>query len=277
MRSIKFSLSKKPENAWEAAALLIEAYFSAGVKADQVLEKLPDNFIGQPRARCQSLFLGALRHGHRCRAAYRPFLKKRPRPLVEAVLMLAGYEFCTEEKERHPKIVHYAVERSKALVSRHEQGFINAVLRKLPAAIASIDEQSALAAFYSHPDWLALRWVKDFGLEDTRALLCWNQQIPEHMLRIYGTPPDELPDFLESSEWEGFYRITRKAGWMDELEPLLKCGSAYIKDPSTRIAPALLAPTAGSDVLDLCAAPGGKSYELANEMNHHGRIVAVDL
>lgn len=276
MRSIKFSLSKKPINAWEAAAMLVEAYFSANLKADQVLENLPDDFIGQRRATCQSLFLGALRHGHRSQAAYKPMLRKSPRPLVEAVLMIAGYEFYTEPEDRHPKIVHHAVERSKALVNRFEQGFLNAVLRKLPAAIAKIDQHSAPADYYSHPDWLVSRWKKDFGQESAYALLKWNQQIPGQTIRIYESV-EVLPDFLESTEWEGFYRISNSANWKELVEPLLNSGNAYIKDPSTRIAPALLAPDAGTDVLDLCAAPGGKSYDLAHSMKYEGRIVSVDL
>jgi 16S rRNA (cytosine967-C5)-methyltransferase len=276
MRSIKFSLSKKPANAWDAAALLLEAYFSAKLKADQILDLLPKSFIGQRRASCQSLFLGALRHGHRCRAAYLPFLRKSPRPIVEAVLLVAGYEFATEPAERHPKIVHYAVERSKHLLRPHERGFINAVLRKLPAAIASFDAVAEPAAYYSHPKWLVAHWLETFGPEATRALLNWNQQIPEQYLRIY-EKPDELPALLLATGWEGFYRIARSTDWQQEIAPLLRGGKAYIKDPSTRLAPALLAPAPGMDVLDLCAAPGGKSFDLAHHMHDSGRLVAVDL
>lgn len=276
MRSIKFNLSKKPVNAWEAAVLLIEAYFTSKLKADQVLDLLPESLIGQPRARCQSLFLGALRHGHRSRAAFRPLFRKSPKPLVEAVLFVAGYEFDSEPAERHPKIVHHAVERSKHLVNRFEQSFLNAILRKLPAAIASIDESTAPADFYSHPEWLVAHWMHAFGEPDTRALLRWNQAIPEQTIRLYERP-GRLPEFLEPTEWQGFYRISRSANWAEQVAPLLNSGKAYIKDPSTRIAPALLAPGPGADVLDLCAAPGGKSYDLADQMQYAGRLVSVDL
>ncbi|HKK18327.1 MAG TPA: RsmB/NOP family class I SAM-dependent RNA methyltransferase [Opitutales bacterium] len=276
MRSIKFSLSKKPVNAWEAAVLLVEAYFSAKLKADQVLDLLPGDFIGQRRASCQSLFLGALRHGHRSRAAYAPLLRKSPRPIVEAILLVAGHEFQSESGERHPKIVHHAVERSKLLVNRFEQGFLNAILRKLPAAIGEIDASSAPAAFYSHPEWLVDHWIGSFGEVATRRLLEWNQQIPEQTVRIY-EPVEIPPAFLEPTEWDGFYRISRSADWQQEIAPMLTGGKAYIKDPSTRLAPELLAPESGADVLDLCAAPGGKSYDLAHRMAYSGRIVAVDL
>lgn len=256
--------------------MLVEAYFLSQLKADQVLELLPDDFIGQRRASCQSLFLGALRHGHRSQAAYRPLLRKSPRPLLEAVLMLAGFELFTEPQDRHPKIVHHAVERSKALVKRHEQGFLNAVLRKLARALSEFDEQQHPAQFYSHPAWLVERWMEEFGEDATRSLLEWNQRIPGQTIRLYSSGL-ALPEFLRKTQWEDFYHIDRSADWKAEVEPLLSGGDAYIKDPSTRIAPTLLAASPGMDVLDLCAAPGGKSYDLANQMGSSGRIVAVDL
>ena len=50
-----------------------------------------------------------------------------------------------------------------------------------------------------------------------------------------------------------------------------------MKDPSTRLAPELLAPVKGQSVLDLCAAPGGKAYDLAYQMEYDGHLVALDL
>ncbi len=276
MRSIKFNLSKKSANGWDAAVLLTEGYFSARVKADELLEQLPDEFIGQVRARCQSLFLGALRHGHRTKKACHPLMRKTPRPRVEAVLLVAGFEFVAEPEERHPKIVHHAVERSKALLQTHELPFLNAVLRKLPGALAEIQESGDLAARYSHPDWLVTHWLETFGHGATSALLDWNQQIPPLYLKLVDWT-DPLPEVLQPSDWQGFYRIDTKADWRNTIQALLETGRAYIKDPSTRLAPELLAPKPGQSVLDLCAAPGGKAFEMAQKMAGRGRIVAVDL
>jgi 16S rRNA (cytosine967-C5)-methyltransferase len=274
MRSTKFNLSKKPAGSWDAAALLAEAYFSGNTKADQVLGLLPPEFIGERRARCQSLFLGALRHGHFAKKAYAPLLRKKPRPLVEGILMVAAFEFLTEHTERHPKIVHHAVEKSKRLVNRFEQGFLNAVLRKLPAAL---DQAGKIPfASLSHPDWLCEWWSNAFGEASTLRLLEWNQRIPSNYLKVFDQRV-EVPQTLAATEWPHFYRIPSSSNWKDDIEPLLNRGTAYIKDPSTRIAPELLAPKAGESVLDLCAAPGGKAFDLAHLMQLEGRIVAVDL
>jgi 16S rRNA (cytosine967-C5)-methyltransferase len=275
MRSIKFSLSRKSTTGWDAAVHLTEAYLSGDRKADQLLDELPIEFVGDRRAACQSLFLGALRHGHRTRAALLGLLRKKVKPGVEAILLVSGYELLDADAERHPKIIHHAVERSKQLVNRFEQGFLNAVLRKLPVALFKIDAEKAPAAYYSHPEWLVAHWQKEFP-EAYAQLLQWDQGIPTTYLKLYDSTI-ERPVGLEATDWPQFYRITPQVSWQEDLHPLLNKGNAYIKDPSTRLAPALLAPKAGESVLDLCAAPGGKAYDMAHAMQGKGQIVAVDL
>lgn len=279
MRSIKFSLSKKPPtewNGWDTAVYLVEGYLSAKLKADQVLENLPREFVGQERSRCQSLFLGALRHGHRTRRACQPLLRKQPQARVEAVLLVAGFEINDESVERHPKVVHHAVERSKGMLRASEQGFLNAVLRKLPSQIEALRASDDLAARHSHPDWLVQNWVDTFGTQDTEELLEWNQQIPHFYFKT-NAMEGHLPSCLSPTEWPGFYCVDTKRDWKADLLPLINRGIAYFKDPSTRMAPGLLAPQAGEQVLDLCAAPGGKAFDLAHTMEHKGTLVAVDL
>ncbi|MEE2988771.1 MAG: RsmB/NOP family class I SAM-dependent RNA methyltransferase [Verrucomicrobiota bacterium] len=275
MRSIKLSLSSKSIMGWDAAVYLVEAYLVGDQKADQLLDQLPEKFVGERRAACQSLFLGALRHGHRTRAALEGLLRKKTKSRVEAILLVAGYEMFDAEADRHPKIVHHAVERSKQLVNSFERGFLNAILRKLPSALEQINAQKSSAAFYSHPGWLVERWQEEFPGVCTQ-LLEWNQGIPPTYLKVFNDEV-QIPLGLEATEWPQFYKITGNISWKENLHPLLKKGNAYVKDPSTRIAPALLRPRAGESVLDLCAAPGGKAYDMAYTMQGKGQIVAVDL
>ena len=275
MKSIKLSLSLKSITGWDAAVYLVEAYLIGEQKADQLLDQIPVNFVGDRRAACQSLFLGALRHGHRTRAALKKLLRKKTKSSVEAVLLVSGYEILDAEADRHPKIIHHAVERSKQVVNRYDQGFLNAILRKLPAALEQINAQKSPAAFYSHPDWLVEHWQGEFPGACTQ-LLKWNQGIPPTYLKVYDDEV-QIPPGLEATEWPQFYQVTGKISWKEDLHPLLNKGNAYIKDPSTRIAPALLGPKAGESVLDLCAAPGGKAYDIAHAMEGQGQIVAVDL
>ena len=258
------------------AVLLTEAYLSSGKKSDQLLDLLPEEAENEVRARSQSLFLGALRHGHRVEKAARGLFRKPPRSTIEAVILVTGYELIHEGSKASPQIVHHAVERSKRLIRTYEQGFLNAVLRKLAPALEAQSESSDRAIRHSHPDWLVQHWVATFGPESTEALLNWNQRIPELYFKLpHQSGP--LPACLSATKWEDFYAIDKSTDWKSQLEPLLNSGRAYIKDPSTRLAPKLLAPQAGEQVLDLCAAPGGKAFDLASAIDRSGQIVAVDL
>jgi 16S rRNA (cytosine967-C5)-methyltransferase len=275
MRSPKFNISVKSTSGWEAAALLTERYFGGNQKADQLLDALPTNFTGGPRATCQSLFLGALRFGHRTQAALKGLLRKKAKPRVQAILLVTGYELLVAHPDDHPKIIHHAVERSKTRINRFEQGFLNAVLRKLPHELLKIDPITDPAAFYSHPKWLLERWAQVFP-NNYLTLLEWNQKTPPTYLKVYsGASP--LPPTIVPTEWAQFYKLESGASWKGEVRPLLNQGEAYIKDPSTRLAPDLLAAQPGESILDLCAAPGGKAFDLAHAMQRRGQIVAVDL
>ncbi|MFP4674347.1 MAG: RsmB/NOP family class I SAM-dependent RNA methyltransferase [Opitutales bacterium] len=276
MRSIKFAFESIHLSGWDGAVLLTEAYLSNNAKADELLSSLPDGYKGQRRATCQSLFLGALRHGHCIRHAFRPHLRRTPPPRLEAVLLVAGYEILREPPEKHPKVVHHAVERGKQLLRAPEVRFLNAVLRKLPDALAKIDPYKEPGAWFSHPDWLVRRWEASFGRDATRKFLEWNQRIPSTYIRFARTDA-EPPEGARPTPWPGFYRITAAALSSEQIVQQLKNGEAYIKDPATRLAPDLLAPKAGELVLDLCAAPGGKAFDLANQMDRKGALIAVDL
>jgi 16S rRNA (cytosine967-C5)-methyltransferase len=93
------------------------------------------------------------------------------------------------------------------------------------------------------------------------------------------------PTFLQPTPWAGFYVVP--AGNWPEIERLLAAGALYLQDPATMIAPELLDPKAGETVVDLCAAPGGKSLFLADLLEERSRragsearagtVVAVDL
>lgn len=275
MRSIKFNLSLTDMNAWEVAVKLTEAYLTQNLKTNQLLEFLPAGFSNQKRSACQALFLGALRHGHRVNYALQKLVRKSPRAQVEAVLLVTGYEILSSGPEKSPQIVHYAVEHSKPFTSKSETGLINAVLRKLSEALNTVHPDNRPDVYFSHPRWLFKRWNKTFGLENTLKLMQWNQGTPSTYIKLYKAP-GKMPHGLMPTQWKQFYKLS-SASWKEHVQPLLNTGSAYIKDPSTRLATELLAPKSGEAVLDLCAAPGGKAYDSAHLMKLNGRIVVVDL
>ena len=272
MRSINFSKLKSLTNGWEAATCLLAEYRESPRKANELLEKLPFAPGSPERAQAQFLFLGALRHGHRTKVILDQFLHKRPRPETEALLFIAGFELFNSSKDKHPKVIHHAVEKAKCCLSQSESRLINAVLRKLPNAFESI-QPTDTATYFSHPAWLVQHWTEQFGAHAIQSLLSWNQKTPNNHVEILSS---EIPPEVITTEWPNFYRLP-SGNLSETVRKLLDKGEAYIKDPSTRIAPALLSPKPGESVLDLCAAPGGKAFDIAGSMKGSGRLLAVDL
>ena len=270
--------------AWPTAARLVARWLDQRERIDALLDTLPRTLKGTERARCQHLVLGVVRHYGRIDAALARLVAHPPRFSTRAVLFIAGFELieAANDKDdgRVAKIVHHAVEQTKSLASPAEARLVNAVVRKLAGALAAPAPTMNVSAeelgeYFSHPAWLVRSWLAQFGPESTRALLEWNQRPAPVYARWRVDPSHEMPPgFLKPTQWPDVFDV--ESGRWSEVEPLLKAGKLYLQDPSTLAPVELLAPKAGESVLDLCAAPGGKSLLIADTMKS-GRLVAVDL
>ena len=244
-------------------------------RADHLLSDMAGN--STDRAPAQNLFFAAVRHWRRIDDALRPLITRTPRARLQAVLALAAAELIENTAGAPAAIVDNAVEQAKRQLSAPEAGLVNAVLRRVapvlretppPAPAAPAEE---LASYFSHPTWVVKKWVGQFGPVATRQLLEWNQSTAQVQVRWrVATPP---PAGLEPTPWAGFFRLAH-GRWAD-IQTALAAGHCYLQDPATRLAPALAAAREGEDWLELCAAPGGKTLQLADSMVR-GRIVAVD-
>jgi 16S rRNA (cytosine967-C5)-methyltransferase len=229
------------------------------------------------------LVFGVVRHYGRIDAALARLVAHPPRFSTRAVLFIAGFELIeatgsAEDRGMVAKIVHHAVEQAKALASPAEARLVNAVVRKLSVALATpapakLANAQALADYFSHPAWLVERWLSQFGADATRRLLEWNQT-PAPVYARWRATEERPPVFLKETMWKDFFEV--KPGHWREIETLLGSGKLYLQDPGTRLAIDLLAPQAGETVLDLCAAPGGKSLLIADRMKT-GKLTAIDL
>jgi 16S rRNA (cytosine967-C5)-methyltransferase len=238
--------------------------------------------------------LGVIRHYGRLDAALGRLVSHPPRFATRAVLFIAGFELIEaitqNDTGRVARIVHHAVEQTKGLASPAEARLVNAVVRKLGQALSAPPptlnvSPEELGEYFSHPAWLVKSWLAQFGPEATRALLEWNQRPAPVYARWRVTASGERPpEFLKPTAWPNIYEV--ESGHWSEVEPLLKAGKVYLQDPSTLYPVELLAPSRGEAILDLCAAPGGKSLLIADTMTSGtpveaaasgGRLVAVDL
>lgn len=288
------ALTDAPRSAaWPAAARLISRWLERSERLDALLDTLLSELHGAERARCQHLVFGVVRHFGRIEAALSRHVAHPPRYSTRAVLFVAGFELIDAAEKLLAdgivaKIVHHAVEQTKSLASPAEARLVNAVVRKLSAALvvsppAATAMPAQLAEYFSHPEWLVRAWLAQFGAESTRALLEWNQQ-PATVYARWRATAETPPAILKPTKWPGFFEV--ESGHWSQIEPLLKAGKLYLQDPGTRLAVELLAPKPGESVLDLCAAPGGKSLLIADAMTAGtpatagapaGRLVSMDL
>jgi len=156
---------------------------------------------------------------------------------------------------------HAAVSATvEAHFSIKTRGFVNAVLRKI--AVHREDVDLPLDVKYSHPEELVRRWVARYGEEKAEKLLQWNNQPPPLGGYCFGSVPEgTLPgNFLEN------YRVFRRDGI---FEPPFQF---YVQDESSALVGQGMAELPGRTVLEVGAAPGGKTAHLAGT----GLIVSVD-
>lgn len=270
-------MSAMSMNVWESAAEIVLRHLATAPKLDAQLEDLPRQWTAADHRRCRHLVYGVIRHRSLLGHVLDGLLHGTTRPKLRAALLVAAFELL-EHPENAPAIVHHAVARTRSWLSAGQAGVANAVLRRVPPALQAITDASAaddtqLALRFSHPEWLVARWLDRWGLEKTRSLLEWNQQAAVVHARVFeGTP---LPAGFLATDWPGFFRLDRPE--RPEVERLLAAGAIYLQDPATAVAPDLVAAKPGETVLDLCAAPGGKTLQLASRVRPDGQVVAVDL
>jgi 16S rRNA (cytosine967-C5)-methyltransferase len=207
-------------------------------------------------------------------------------PPVLAALRLGVFQLAYLDRIPAHAAVGEAVELAKAQ-SRGGAGLVNAVLRRAAREARGLidalpdDTPEAAALRHSHPVWIASLWWDAFGAPEARALMAADNEPAEPVLRA---------NTLRTSAPALAARLPVASGPAARLPEALVLEAAFdahgapewregLFMPQSRAAMAvsrLLAPRPGEHVLDLCAAPGGKTTHLAALMEDRGRVVAVE-
>ncbi len=251
------------------------------------------------RGLCQELVYGIVRRQATLDWLIARRTDGRPqKPALQNLLRLGLYQIFWLDRIPPHAAVHETVELAKREGFGPKAGFVNAILRgylrefdatrQLLAGLKISDP----AIGYSHPQWLVEKWEKRFGADHTRQLLEWNNTPPKTFARVNTLKTDAgkllekwreedveydfvRRDFLRDPDLEAVSFELKSHPPLDSLESF-RDGWFYVQDPGTLLAPLELAPQPGETVLDLCAAPGGKTTFMAQLMNNTGRITAGD-
>lgn len=267
---------KNPSASWELAARLCERSVSGLGKAEIALDQYVTSLSSRERAHCQRLFYAYVRHARLIDTTLEKWVARTPRPQLAGILRAALGDALESTPEKRPQVADFWVGKTREALSGGEAGLVNAVQRRAAEFWNSSEVMEDASLRYSHPGWLAERWASSLGTEKAQRLMAWNQQPAEVFLRLRGLW-EELPANCEATDWPGFIRWNGKGNWA-EIQEYLKTGRLYAQDPGTRLAPALLRVQPGESVLDLCAAPGGKSLILADALGEdpEGLLVCVE-
>jgi 16S rRNA (cytosine967-C5)-methyltransferase len=269
-------------------------------RTDAYLERMLDNEMkgtelsGPDKALLYEIVHGVVRWQGRLDWILNGFYKgtfSKAIPNLKNALRVALYQVLFLDRVPDYAAVNEVVEFVKKLQGQKPADLVNAVLRNIIRNKNSIrypdpDEDTVgyLAAYYSHPSWMVKRYLARFGKEETEKLLVVNNEKPYLTLRINAlkTKPEEFKTLLDNvglkynqgaylPEFFKLQNLTNITAW----EYFAK-GYFNIQDESAGLACRLLDVLEGQRVLDMCAAPGGKTAYIAALMHSRGEVVAID-
>ncbi len=218
-------------------------------------------------------------------------------PPLADILRIGAYQILFLDRVPDNAAVHTSVELAKDAGRGQAAGLVNAVLRRLCRekealpAIPDRDEAKYLSIRYSHPKWLVKRLLALLGGAGTEAFLINSNSQPPAAAQVntLRCSTEEAVKALEAEDvraeghpWLPGCLLLQGTGDLERLKAF-RDGMIYIQDPAARLAvlAAELQPDSrmlpGSRVLDVCAAPGGKSFAAAIAMEDRGEIVSCDL
>jgi 16S rRNA (cytosine967-C5)-methyltransferase len=199
---------------------------------------------------------------------------------VLTALRMAAYQLGFLSRVPQHAAVHESVELVKQARKRSAAAFTNAVLRKItqserPPETPSTDAKQ-IASENAHPTWLVDRWARKSGLEAAREICAYNQSVPETAIRFSepGVEAELVRAGIELAPGRLLASARRVRSGDITRTVAFREGRVAIQDEGSQLVALLVGQ--GKQILDCCAAPGGKTRVIA-ERNPQARVTAVEL
>lgn len=270
--------------ALAAAARVVEAVVASGRSADAALAEGDSQ---DDRSAVRAIALGTLRWFLRLAPAL-DGLMKRPAGVAAPVRALLAVSAHQIEYSRNvpEQTVHAAVDAARILASERATGLVNAVLRRFLAERATllggVDQE--LAGRTAHPAWLVDRLSGAWG-DSCQAVLAANNAHPPMTLRVNltcATRADYVSQLREAGIDAQEIQWSESAVTLDRPVPVDRLpgfaqGTVSVQDAGAQLAAPLLAARSGMRVLDVCAAPGGKTGHILELLGEGADVTGVDI
>lgn len=280
----------------QAAYSTLQRLANSSLHADDLVDQeLSHNQLqGPDRGLFAELVFGVLRRqgtlDHYLKQLVQQPLERLELPVL-LLLRLGLYQLRYLDRVPSHAAVHATVELTNTILPR-AKGLINGVLRSylrqqetLTLPDPTRQPIAWLAAAYAVPEWLAEQWLQQFPQSEAAGLAAASAEIPPLTLRVNSLKISRsgLLERLHAAE------ITAEPCRFapEGIQILQRCqitslpgfeeGLFMVQDEASQLVAHLLAPQTGEQILDMCAAPGGKATHLAQLMNDQGSIIATDL
>lgn len=278
-RKIAYEILRRTESELAYASDLLHADLGNHVKPEDA-------------ALATEIVLGVLRWQRQLDFLLERYLKKPVAKLdlpVAIALRMGIYQLRFLDRVPARAVVNESVEIVKQARKTSAATLVNAVLRRAAAEAKGPLEKlipetanpaDRLGILLAHPTWMVERWLARIGAAETRALLDANNRTPRLTCAVHDASlREEIFDNLKHAGLRlepGRLLLSSFAvsGGSPARSEVFRAGKISIQDEASQIIPLLLNVQAGDRVLDLCAAPGGKTPRLVRGAGKNGTVVA---
>ena len=219
------------------------------------------------------------------------------KPVIRNILRMSVYQLKYMDSVPDSAVCNEAVKLAKRKGFGSLSGFVNGVLRNISRNLSSItypdgqkDQIQYLSVHYSMPEWIVKQWINDYGMERTVSVLqAFLQEAPvtirtnllkitpealEMRLKEEGVTTEkivcaDMPELNYAFMISGFDHLNALESFRE--------GLFYVQDVSSMMVAETVDPVKDSYIMDVCAAPGGKSVHLAEKLGGTGMVEARDL
>src|SRR5690606_23710567 len=278
-------------NVRDAAFSILWAVENKQAYSNLLLHQTIESYGIAPKNRglLTEITYGTLQHQMTLDYYLEPYLKGKVEPWVKTLLRMSLYQIVYLDRIPSHAVVHEAVEIAKRRGHGGVASLVNGVLRSVQrSGVRSFntiaDPIEKISIETSHPSWMIKRWAEQFGLEKTREMALENNRTPSQTVRV-NTVRATLDEVIEMLESEGLEAVPSKiipeclvvTNGQPARTSTFEKGFITIQDESSMLPSYALQLQPGMTVLDMCAAPGGKSTHMAEKLNNEGTLYSMAL
>lgn len=254
-----------------------------------------ENYSGQDAAFLTTLVYGVLENLICLDFFISNFAKRnasKMQPKLLNILRIGAYQLIYLDRVPASAAVGESVKLAKSCGASFASGFVNAVLREISRNLENLpypDKKSDLKRYlhvrYSCPHWLLDKWINEYGIENAEGILKGLEERPKVILRVntIKITSCKLQELLEQDGISVSTLDFPKDALIASKLPDLRHNKAFlsgfftVQNTASQICCAAAGAKPGDTVIDMCAAPGGKSFTLAFIMQNKGSILSLEL